>query len=177
MPLIAITGTPGTGKTAAAAELRRRGYEVADLSRHIGDHGLKGEFDASRDTFAVDVDALRASFGRAGAGDGTVFVEGHLSHHLDCDAAIVLRCHPERLAARLRSRGYAEGKVRENVQAEVLDVILCEAAGSGMRVHELDSTDTPADAIAGMIIDIVNGDEALHGPGSTDWSGEMDRWF
>ena len=58
MTLVAITGTPGTGKTSVSAELRSRGYNVIDMNDHIRSHGLLGELDAARDTHEVDLDLL-----------------------------------------------------------------------------------------------------------------------
>lgn len=61
MAVIAITGTPGVGKTSVSAELRKRGYEVVDINEHLRSHGLLGEKDVPRDTYNVDMDALNAS--------------------------------------------------------------------------------------------------------------------
>ena len=125
---IALTGTPGTGKTSVAETLRGKGYDVIDLTRHIKDNNLREEYDAERDTYAVDVEKLNESLSDC---EDCVF-EGHLAHFIDVDSIVVLRCHPDVLAERLRARGYDEGKVRENVEAELLDVILCESADTGL---------------------------------------------
>ena len=68
-------------------------------------------------------------------------------------------------------------KVRENVQAEVLDVILCEAAESEIPVYEVDCTSSSVPESADSVEKILNGDVSDYLPGKTDWSGEMDRWF
>ena len=59
--LVAVTGTPGTGKSSLSAELRRRGHEVVDADEHIRKNGLLGEWDALRDTYEVDVGGLNDS--------------------------------------------------------------------------------------------------------------------
>ncbi|MCQ2085381.1 MAG: AMP kinase, partial [archaeon] len=70
-----------------------------------------------------------------------------------------------------------EEKVRENVQAEILDVILCEATDSDIPVNEIDCTEgTPSDAVD-FIERILNGETEICPPGSVDWSGEMEEWF
>jgi adenylate kinase len=176
MPLIALTGTPGTGKTAVAAALRARGHEVLDLAAVIADRGLREGYDAERDTYEVDTGALAEAVRDLVPADRAVFAEGHLSHLLDCEAVVVLRCRPDRLAERLRARGYDEGKVRENVQAEILDVILCEAVGSGAPVHELDCTDADAGSVAAAAAEAVGGGSP-HPPGGTDWTEEAEAWF
>ncbi len=175
--LVAITGTPGTGKTSVAEEIRSRGYEVVDLSRHIRENGLLGELDEARDTHEVDLDLLNDSLEEYRKKEGIVFMEGHLSHFMDCGSIVVLRCRPDVLAERLSARGYSEGKVRENVQSEVLDVILCEATDSDIPVHEVDCTSAPVAETADEILSIASGESEGHPPGSVDWSSEMERWF
>lgn len=108
MPLIAMTGTPGTGKTSAAEYLRQRGYEIIDLNAFIAENGLLGEEDAERDTREVDIEKMRTLFSKRSK--LSAMVEGHLSHFLGCDIVVVFRCHPDVLAERLRARGYSESR-------------------------------------------------------------------
>jgi adenylate kinase len=49
-----------------------------------------------------------------------VFEDGHLSHLLGIDAIVLIRCHPDHLKSRLEARGYDEGKVRSNVEWEMI---------------------------------------------------------
>lgn len=140
MPLTAISGTPGTGKSTVSAELRKLGYTVIDGNRHMEEHGLLTERDIARDTYDVDVDLFNDSLDEYRTSGDSIFIDSHLAHLCDCSFAVVLRCHPDVLADRLRARGYPEAKVLENVQAEVLDVILCEAAASDIPVAEIDCT-------------------------------------
>src|SRR2546427_9689239 len=115
--LIALTGTPGTGKSSVAGELERRGYFVLSLDRFAEEHKLVSGFDAGRGTKEIDVEALDREI-RVPAKLG--FLVAHYSHRLTVNLAIVLRCHPRVLADRLQSRGWAESKVRENVEAETI---------------------------------------------------------
>ncbi len=169
----ALTGTPGTGKTSVARILRERGYDVLDMTQYIKDHGLREEYDKERDTYDVDVDRLNDSL----ADMQDCIFEGHLSHFMDVDAIIVLRCHPDVLAERLRARGYADAKVTENVQAEVLDVILCESVDSDIPTFSVDTTSSDPSKIADSVEDIMKGDTHQYMPGNTDWTEEMDRWL
>lgn len=158
-------------------ELRKRGYEVLDVNKHLRENNLLGERDPARDTYNVDIDALNASLEPYRKKDGIVFMDSHLGHMCDCSRIIVLRCDPEVLAERLRKRGYSDAKVLENVQAEVLDVILCESTASDIPVNEIDCTrGTPAEA-ADIIERIVKSDAEIYTPGCVDWSGEMEEWF
>ena len=108
-----ITGTPGTGKSSAADELALRGYYVVRLTETIKDY-VVGE-DRERDSRIIDEDRWAREFIPV---EG--FVEGHLAHLLPCDRVVILRCRPDILLARLRSRGYREEKSRENAEAEAL---------------------------------------------------------
>lgn len=177
MTLIAISGTPGVGKTSVSKELRSRGYEVVDINEHLRKHNLLGDRDVRRDTYNVDMEALNASLEEYRKKDGIVFMDSHLAHECDCSRIIVLRCDPKVLKGRLEARGYSDAKVLENVRAELLDVILCEATDSDIPVNEIDCTrGTPSEA-ADVIERIVKGETEIYPPGNIDWSGEMEEWY
>ena len=177
MTLFALTGTPGTGKSSVSEELRSRGYDVVDGKRFIIEHGLMGELDEVRDTHEVDLDLLNDALEPFRSSDDLVILDSHLSHFMDSHGIIVLRCAPGVLAERLGARGYGPDKVRENVQAEVLDVILCEATESDIPVFEVDCTSCSVADSADAVEQIVKGMGEDYLPGKTDWSAEMDRWF
>ncbi|MDR0791205.1 MAG: adenylate kinase family protein [Methanomassiliicoccaceae archaeon] len=174
--IVAITGTPGTGKTAIASCLRKNGEYVIDLNDYIEENGLKERFDRKRDTYNVDVNRLNESLKTTAPKDRNVFLDGHLSHFLDCDTIIVIRCNPSVLHDRLKKRNYAYPKIIENVQAEALDVILCESTGSKAHVFEMDNTSCTTEQATLMVMDIVNGNTETYRPGSVNWSEEMERW-
>jgi len=149
----ALTGTPGTGKTTISKMLRDSyGLEVIDLNEVIRAHGYHIGWDENRHCLVVDIEALRAH----PFSDGLV-LEGHLSHHLPVDRVIVLRTNPDVLRARLQKKGFSDNKIRENLEAEILDVILIEALGvHGNNVYEVDSTGTPSIA-AQLVWEITQG--------------------
>ena len=158
---VAVTGTPGTGKTTAV-EAAETDLEVVQLNDLVREADLSTGEDPDRGSLVADLDAIADRL----AGREDVIVESHLAHHLDADRVVVLRCHPESLRDRLLERGEAratpEGnaesprpprapdrkarenaesamppppltrKARENAEAEALDVVLSEAvAGHG----------------------------------------------
>lgn len=176
MTMIAITGTPGTGKTSISKELSARGYEVIDLNELIRSNGLLEEKDEGRDTFNVDVDAVDLALEDL-RDETLVFIEGHFSHCLQCDTIIVIRCEPDLLSERLKERGYSDAKIAENVQAEILDVILCEASESDVPVCELVSSEDSVVTLANKIEDIAKGNIAKYLPGNVDWTEELEKWF
>ena len=170
---VALTGTPGTGKTSVAKVLRDRGHDVLDMTRFIKDNGLREGYDAERDTYSVDVERLNDALSDM---EDCIF-EGHLAHFMDVDLIIVMRCHPDVLAERLRARGYSESKVRENVEAEILDVILCESVDSEIPTFVIDSTSETPQESASAVEDIMKGDTNNRMPGDVSWAAEMEQWL
>lgn len=162
-----ICGTPGTGKTSIGKELSSRGYTVVRLAETTGPYRL--EWDEDRDTAVIDEERWAGDFSPV---DG--FVEGHLAHLLPCDLIVVLRCRPDLLAERLRARGYSTEKVRENVEAEAIDVILIECLENfeARQIYELDTTDKTVRECSDMIEQFVRG-ELPPSFGRIDWSGYL----
>lgn len=163
---VALTGTPGTGKTTLAEPLADLlGVDVIYLNEEIRGQDLVEGYDEG--TAVADLDAVRREF--QGADD--VVIEGHLSHHLEADVAVVLRCRPDVLYERLRKR-FDDEKARENAEAEALDVVLAEAIEHQDVVIEVDTTrESPGDIaeeIAGYVRD--------GGPrtGVVDWSSYLE---
>ncbi|SFM45439.1 adenylate kinase family protein [Methanolobus profundi] len=177
--LIGITGTPGTGKTSVTKLFEKDPfYQVIHLNELIKEEKLYSEVDTERDCVVADMDLvynrvleLQDSF------YPVTIVDSHLSHHI-ADIVIVLRTSPVKLKERLEKRKYSVDKVRENLEAEALDIILAEAVDWCEKVFELDTT---AGAVEGTFKDIErivkglrNGDteelEKEFRPGSVDWS-------
>ena len=168
---VAVTGTPGTGKTTATNRTETD-LDVVHLNEVVREAGFHDGKDPDRGSLYADLDALAEWLG-----DRECIVESHLAHHLDADRVVVLRCHPERLEARLRERdGSPENAAetdastkspqalaryaRENADAEALDVVLSEAVERhGIdRVYEIDTTDRTPAAVARDIEAVVAGE-------------------
>lgn len=174
--LIAITGTPGVGKSTVSKFLARK-YRVINLHSYAEKHGLLDDYDEETESYNVDVDKLNDAITHEPTED-FVFLDGHLSHFLDCNVIIVLRCKPKILSERLRKRGYNEKKILENIQAEVLDVILQESVNFNTTVYELDCTEKDPWMITNIIERIVIfGEKNDVTPGKINWSEEMEEWF
>lgn len=152
---VAVTGTPGTGKTTAVDAVDTD-LDVVHLNEHIESEALYTERDEERDSLVVDLDAVRSFLDDRAA----LLVESHLAHHVDVDRVVVLRCHPAEIEQRLLDRGEPEASAVENAESEALDVILSEAVdqhGSDA-VYEIETTDRSPDAVAAAIEAVIEGD-------------------
>lgn len=168
--MIALTGTPGTGKTAVAEILRRKGYRVIPVVELAKLHNCILDDKGDEDEVIVDVEKLsEVRFNGV--------VEGHLSHLLSPDIAVVLRCNPLILKKRLLERGWSEEKVMENVEAELLDVILVEAMEYCNDVYEVDTTNLSIEEVAEIVERIVSGkgEGEEYKPGNIDWLSELEE--
>jgi adenylate kinase len=154
---VAVTGTPGTGKTTATERLSTR-LAVRHLNDVIHEEGLGQGRDDDRDTLVADIEATAAWLD----GREDVLFESHLAHHFSADRVVVLRCHPETVEARLVERGESPDTATENAESEALDVILSEAVGKHgrERVYEVDTTDRSPEAVAGVIGNVIADDRA-----------------
>ena len=162
MTTVALTGTPGTGKTTASGLVADRvGVEVIHLNDAIREAGLFSERDVERDSLVADLDAVESWLDEhRTASEADHLVESHLAHLLDVDRVIVLRCHPESLKPRLRERGESEASVAENAESEALDTILAAAVdrhGKGS-VWEIDTTDRTPEAVADDVAAAIRGE-------------------
>lgn len=172
--LIAVTGTPGTGKTSSCEVLARRGYVVVDLDDVARRGGFIVGRDEARQTDEVDVDELKENL-RVPA--KIAFLRSHYAHRMAVDMAVVLRCSPAVLRKRLEARGWAPEKVRENVEAEAIDVITQEAVDLLPSVFEIDTTSSTPAQTADAILGILQGKTEGREPGHVDWSAEVLSWY
>lgn len=151
---VAVTGTPGTGKTSAT-DLLETDLDVVHLNEVITDEELTTGRDDDRDTLVADIEAT----GEWLSGRENVLFESHLAHHFDADRVIVLRCHPDDLGPRLSARGEPESTLAENAESEALDVILGEAVDrhDANRIYEIDTTERSVEEVAEEIKSVLEG--------------------
>jgi len=152
---IAVTGTPGTGKTTATERLDTD-LDVIHLNDVIEREGLTRGVDDERGSAIADLDAVEKWLDDR----DDIVVESHLAHHLPVDRVIVLRCHPETVEGRLGERGESEESAAENAESEALDVILVESLDEhgAESVYEIETTDRSPEEVAGEIQAVIEGD-------------------
>ncbi|MFT4892899.1 MAG: adenylate kinase [Candidatus Nanohaloarchaea archaeon] len=164
--IVALTGTPGTGKTSVAEEME--GFETLDLTEFVKKHGL-GENGESE--FEVNITDMREKLEEEIDQDKDIVIEGHLAHHFPADYCVVLRCAPEELEKRLRKRDYSDEKINENIESEMLDIILTEAVAVRENVIEIDTTDRELVETTQRIKEKLRNDET--GYGKIDWTDRL----
>ena len=166
---VAVTGTPGVGKTTATDGLATD-LNVLHLNDLVREAGLTEGTDEARGSLVVDLEAVSARLeGREG-----ILVESHVAHHLNVDRAIVLRCRPDVLETRLLDRGESEAKAAENAEAEALDVILSETVDRhGVdATYEIDTTDRSVEAVRSDVEAVLAG-ERQPSAGTVDFTGYL----
>ncbi len=186
--IIALTGTPGTGKSTVCEfikehSLYRDKYRIIDLHKLIMDEKLYTGRDEIRDTCIADMERLKVRvlelIKQIPDGMDTV-MEGHISHYLPSDVIIVLRAAPVALRKRLgKRREYSFDKVKENSDAEALDVILVESVESSDRVFEINTTDMNLVSVVKSVVEII---ESLkkgnlpeeYFPGKINWLDQVE---
>ena len=119
---VALSGTPGTGKTTVSTILKSEGFTVLSLEKIAEKHGCLGDLDISDDSKEIDIELLISKLKDEwnNTPENITIIDGHLSHLLPCDQTIILRCKPDILEARLEKRGYSKEKIQGNVEWELI---------------------------------------------------------
>ncbi len=174
--VIAVTGTPGTGKTTFSRALcRHLSAELFDLNQFIDSTGIYRLDDEG--TKVVDIRKMRSGFRKTIRDlQGHVIVDGLLSHFLPSDVithVVVLRAHPRVLEKRLKRRGFEGKKLEDNLEAEALDVVLWEAVENHgvLKVYEIDTTKASVERCARDFMSAMVGKKDLR-PGKISWLEE-----
>ncbi len=168
-----ITGTPGTGKktlsplVAAVLGVPCRGLNDLATRHGLVERGTEGR---------VDTAELRRLLSREYREPALFF--GHLVPYVlrrdDVAKAVVLRCEPRVLGARLTSRGYERAKTLENVEAELIGVVSADTVGAfGLsRVAEFDTSACSPQKAAEAVARLLSDSGARTRP--IDWMGSYE---
>ncbi len=153
-----------------------RGVHV-NLSDLAERRGIVSGYDESRGTSIVDLELMRKELAVLLKGsERLLIIDGHFASEVvppeAVSLALVLRRAPWILRDELAARGFSEEKVRENVEAELLDVCLVDAVDSlgRERVCEIDTTGKTHGEVLDEAVSIIQGRIPCR-RGLVDWLG------
>ena len=181
--IIAITGTPGTGKTSVAKKLFIDGYNIIDLKKIAFENNFLLGTDKKRKTEIIDIKKLDRFILKNYMKKEIFFAEGHISHLLkSIDKIILLRRNPEKLRKNLENRDWNKEKINENIESEILDIILCEAVEiqKSENIFEIDTTDKTINDVVSIIKDLLKKEFKnikKYKIGKIDWSEDILKDF
>lgn len=129
--LIAITGSPGVGKSTLAKFLVKK-LKLERLDLHHYYRHISVSYNRSKQSYDVDYRKFEKLVKeKLGASKKGLVIDSHISHLLPpklVDLCIVLICSDlKKLEKRLKARKYSKKKIRENLDAEIFQVCLLEA--------------------------------------------------
>ena len=166
----ALTGTPGTGKTSISKLLDRDIVHLSDYYESSSNEKTdEGEW-------LIELDLLDDNIRDLSRNEG-VF-EGHTAHFLsDIDQVIILRCDPFVLKERLDERDYSKEKIKENLEAEALNIIYMEALDNidKEKIFQFDTTNKSAEESAKIIKNFMAGNVKLEE--TFDYSERIMDWY
>ncbi|KAL7806066.1 AAA domain-containing protein [Trichoderma aethiopicum] len=129
-PNIIITGTPGVGKTTHSEILAERtGLRHLSVNQVVKDKECHEGWSDEYQSWIVDEDKLLDVI------EDDVKAGGYIIDWHACDLfprswidlVVVLRTDSKTLYDRLEARNYAEAKLQENLDSEIMEVLLQEA--------------------------------------------------
>ena len=169
--VVALTGSPGTGKSTLASRLKEHGLNVITVEEIARDVNA-----LSQSETGIEVETSKLVHWAWDGGEDCI-IDGHLSHHCSIDSIIVLRCHPSELRQRLGHRnGYDIKKIESNVEWELLSGVWSDiiALHPQARVIEFDTTNEQVSLES--ILDFISNHDASKSvqesiADSIDWIG------
>ena len=139
--IIAITGTPGSGKTTIARKLHSslRGSKLVGVNEILLGKGLFTSV-AEDGAKVANMKALEQELSKeAHLWPGDLIFEGHLLSEIRIKgaSAFVIREHLRTLRSRLEKRGYSMQKISDNLISEALDYCGAHASTNYSRCFEV----------------------------------------
>jgi len=157
--IIAISGTPATGKTEIAERLAEEiGFEYVSLNQIAEEKDLYAGYDDERKCKIVDVEAISKEIEKIKGED--LIIESHYTHDVYSDILIILTCELKELKKRMEKREWNDKKIQENMDSEIMEVIKSEALESGKKIYEIENSED-IDATVQTIVEIINQRKSL----------------
>ncbi len=181
--IIAISGTPGTGKTSVAHKLAKKvGAEIViDLSKLAIEKGFYIDYDRERNTYIVDEDSIRSHiYEICRDEDKIIVVHGHFSEIVPeelLEKLFILRLDPVKLIERLAKRCWSKEKILENIESEILGICTYNAINEIKNkniICEIDISDLDIDSIVNKMINLLKS-KNHNCTKQIDWIGKLDE--
>ena len=161
--VIAVTGTPGAGKTRFAESLSKEiGIGATEVNDLVEEKKLFSGIDENSSKI-VKMQELKKEIkaiekNAAASGRKAVLLVGHLlaDLKLDYDVTVVVRSNLNELVSRLEERGYPREKIRENLVSESIDYCGSQAAEMSKETYEVE-TDAEKSAAMGYLKGLLSG--------------------
>ncbi len=175
-PVIAISGTPGTGKTVVGHLLAMRlGAELLEIGQIVQEQNFHIGKDSDRETFIADIKKLQDYLlQECHEAQKQKIVIGHFADIVPealLELLIVLRCNPVTLTHRLRERSWSTKKILENIQAEILGE--CTAQGLSHhgpdKIFEIDTSEITSEETVTAIEAVLAGKGDQYAVGKISW--------
>lgn len=181
--VIAISGTPGSGKTSVSKALARiLDTESIDLSELVIREKLYAGYDEDRGSYIIDEERVRRRIRELAEicgdrGKGYLIVEGHYAEIVEdpiLEVIVVLRIDPRELIKRLCMRGWGFGKSLENGEAEYIGVCLANALNEHLaeKVCEMNVTGRDLESVARDIARAIRDRSVCSS--TIDWTEHID---
>ena len=161
---MAVTGTPGAGKSTFAKELCKRLGNASIIE--INDVAKAGKHFSSIDKSGAMVvkpielsNAINAEINKRLKRE-SVIVVGHLVPELDIspDVVVVIKVKLKELIKRLEARKYTKDKIRENVVSEAIDYCGTTSAERWHNTFEVNSEEQDLE-VTNYIIALAGGEK------------------
>ena len=178
--VLIITGTPGVGKSSVSKKLTSKvNAELVSIGDLVSKEKLYIKADRKRNTLIADMEKTSNRIKDIiSHTSGTLIIEGHYAVDVvppeTVSLVFVLRRNPEELKETLKNRGYKDGKVYENLAAEILDVCLYDAVKkySIEKVCEIDVSERTTDEVTKEILQVLQGKKKCR-INIVDWLGKL----
>jgi len=130
MKVVSISGTPGSGKSFLANEIKNYfkdlDVKIICLTSFIKKNKLYLEKDSINDTLITDVRVLSRELNKYlfSLKCDLVIVDGHMSHLLSNRQIlqVIVRSDLSSIHNRLKKRKYSELKIKDNLESEIFNV-------------------------------------------------------
>ena len=174
--IILITGIPGVGKSTISSLLKDKlGATHIDISQLVKKNRLYEKIDEKRQSIILDEKKLRRKMlDIVENNPNTLIIDGHSGFYAlnpdEITHVFVLRRAPWELVNVLSMRGWPFLKIKENIEAEIIDVSLAEALEiyDTSKICEINTTGKSPITIVEMILEVLHHNKICN-YGNIDW--------